>query len=153
MSHPEPTESAAAAAEPGCLSFQTAADKRRERRFVLWMLAAALAYVAASAAPRFREGVAVVPWLLLGLALGLAVQTLRSYLAYLRGADELLRRIQIEALALGFAAGVVFSIYYPLFEPLGAPHAGGRATGLVMMVVWSFCVVIGPRRYSESQGR
>ncbi len=152
MKHPEPEENAEVAVEPGCLSFQTVEDRRRERRYVVWMLAATLAYVAASGAPRWWPEAAVPTWFGLGLALALGFQTLRSYLQYLRGADELLRRLQLEALAIGFGAGIVFSIFYPLFEPFGAPHAGARSTAVVMMVVWSVGSLLGPRRYSARRG-
>ncbi|MDP9120108.1 MAG: hypothetical protein M3O15_01875, partial [Acidobacteriota bacterium] len=41
-------------AEPGCAGFHTARDARNLRRFQVWMLAAGLAYVGATAALRWR---------------------------------------------------------------------------------------------------
>jgi hypothetical protein len=92
----------------------------------------------------------VLPWLLVGLALGLAVQAIRSYLAFLREADELLRRIETEALALGFGAGAAFSLLYPLLEKLGAPQLDGHAAVMVMMLSWAAGSWLGARRYSGS---
>jgi hypothetical protein len=127
----------------------SARDAKLERRTNVWLLAAALAYVGATAALRFP---AVVPRALAGcaVALTLALFTLaiRSYLRFLHGADELLRRIQTEALALGFAAGAVFSLLYPLLEDLGAPDLGTHATPLVLMLGWGLGSWLGERRFS-----
>ncbi len=152
---PEPLETVteadrSSAAEPGCAAgFYTARDSRNLRRVNLWMLAAALAYVGATAALRWRESIPrVLPWLLAGLVLLLAIQATRSYLVFLRGADELLRRIQTEALALGFGSGAVFSLVYPLLAMLGAPALDGHATAVVMLLSWSAGVWLGTRRYA-----
>jgi len=136
-------------AEPGCEGFYTARDWRSTRRFLFWFLAAALAYCGATAALRWRESVpGALPWLLVGVALLLAIQAIRSYLAFLRRADELLRKIETEGLALGFGAGVVLSLLYPLLERLGAPQLDGHATALVMMISWGAGSWLGTRRYS-----
>lgn len=153
---PEPRETVADAdgsslAEPGCAGagFYNARDARNQRRVNVWLFAATLAYLGATAALRRRESIPrALPWLLAGLASLLWIQATRSYLAFLRGADELLRRIQTEALALGFGAGAVFSVLYPLLEGLGAPAVGAHATALVMMLSWGAGSWFGTRRYS-----
>ena len=136
--------------EPRCGDgFYTARDARNQRRFTLWMLAAGLAYLGATAALRWRASLpAALPWILSGLAWVLAFQAIRRYVIFLRQADELLRRIQTEALALGFGAGAVVSLLYPLLEMLGAPKLGGTAAALVMMLAWSAGTWLGTRRYS-----
>jgi hypothetical protein len=135
---------------PGC-GFYTARDTRNLRRFNIWLFAAAFAYVGATAALRWRESIpGALPWVLVGLASLLAIQAIRSYRVFLRGADELLRRIQTDALALGFGLGVVFSLLYPLLEKLGAPKLDGQAPALVMMFSWSAGLWLGTRRYSGS---
>jgi hypothetical protein len=145
--------------EPGCGGgFYTARDARNQRRFTLWMLAAALVYLGAAAAIRWRTSLpgalSWLPWLLTSLAWLLALQAIRRYVIFLRAADELLRRIQTEALALGFGAGAVVSMLYPLLEKLGAPKLGGTAAALVMMLAWSAGTWLGTRRYSgKSAGK
>jgi hypothetical protein len=136
--------------EPGCGDgFYTARDARNQRRFTLWTLAAGLAYVGATAALRWRALLpAALPWLLSGLAWVLALQAIRLYVIFLRRADELLRRIQTEALAFGFGAGAVVAMLYPQLELLGAPKLGGYAIALVMMLAWSAGAWLGTRRYS-----
>ncbi len=135
---------------PGCGGgFYTRRDLHNQRRITLWMLAAALAYVGATATLRWRASIpAALPWLALGLALALAFQATRSYLVFLREADELLRRIETEALALAFGAGAAFSLLYPLLEQLGAPDLGGYATAVVMMLSWAAGLWLGTRRYA-----
>jgi hypothetical protein len=135
----------------GWAGFYTARDARSQRRFNVWLFAAMLAYLGATAAIRWRAAVpAALPWLLTGLAWVLALQATRSYLLFLRGADELLRRIQVEALAIGFGAGAVFSLLYPLLEGLGAPKLDGNATAMVMMFSWGAGTWVVTRRYCGS---
>jgi hypothetical protein len=139
--------------EPGCGDgFYTARDARNQRRFTLWMLAAALAYLGATAALRWRAALpGALAWLpptLTGLAGLLAILAIRRYVIFLRQADELLRRIQTEALAFGFGAGAVVAMLYPLLEMLGAPRLGGYAIALVMMLAWSAGSWLGTRRYA-----
>ena len=153
---PEPLATAVEAdgapvAEPGCAGFYTPRDAKNLRRFNLWVLAATLAYLGATAALHWRESIPpALPWLLTGVALLLAIQAARRYLLFLRQADELLRRIQTEALALGFGLGAVFSLLYPLLEKLGAPEVGQNATPVVMMLAWSAGSWLGTRRYCGS---
>jgi hypothetical protein len=135
--------------DPECGGFYTARDSRNQRRFNVWMLAAALTYLGATAALRWRESIpGALPWLLTGLTLVLAIQAIRIYRVFLRGADELLRRIQMEALALGFGSGAVFSLLYPLLERLGAPELDEHATAVVMLLSWGAGSWLGTRRYS-----
>ena len=135
----------------GCAGFYNARDARNQRRFNVWLLAATLAYLGATAALRWRASIPrALPWLLAGLASLLAIQAIRCYLVFLRGADELLRRIQTEALAVGFGSGAVFSLLYPLLERLGAPELDRHATAVVMMLSWGAGSWLGTRRYSGS---
>jgi hypothetical protein len=148
---PPPAEAAGApsGAAPDCAGFHTARDARNVRHLNRWILGAGLVYLGATAAVRWRHAVpAALPWLLTGLAALLALQAVRSYVRFLRGTDELLRRIQLEALALAFGAGALFSILYPLLEGLGAPPLGGHASAAVMMLAWSAGSWLGRRHYS-----
>jgi hypothetical protein len=136
---------------PGCGDRYSERDARIHRRAYRWLLAASLAYVAATAALRFRSGLpSLVPWLAVGLAVGLFALAIRAYLQFLRAADELQRRIETEALAIGFAAGTAFSLLYPLFERLGAPELGWQATPLVLMLSGGIGAWFGVRRYSRT---
>jgi len=140
-------------AEPPCSGFYSARDLRNQRRFNLWLFVSALAFVAAAAAVRWRSSLpATLPWLAVGVAVLLALLSIRSYLVFLRAADELLRRIQTEALAFGFGAGALVAYFSPLAEKLGAPKLGTWGTALVMMFSWSLGTWLGMRRYSRDAG-
>jgi hypothetical protein len=56
-----------------------------------------------------------------------------AYIRFLRHADELLRKIHLESLALGFGGGLLFIFSYRLFERLGAPQIDTNDAALVMM--------------------
>lgn len=140
--------------EPGGNGFYTPRASRSQRRFQVWMMAAMLAYLGATAAVRFKASVAPwVYWALVVLAWLLAIQTIRSYLQFLRGADELLRKIEIEALGLGFGVGAFFSMLYPLLEGLGAPGVGQLGSATVMMFAAGIGSLLGRRRYCGGGSR
>jgi len=146
-----PPSSDSSPSGPGCDSFSTPRDRRNLRAFNLALFAMALCYVGASAALRWHERVpAAVPWVLFVLATIFAVDAARRYLVYLRQTDELLRRIQTEALAIGFGAGAASSLLFPLAEKLGVPGVDGRSVALVMILAWSAGSWAGMRRYRNS---
>lgn len=81
----------------------------------------------------------------------LALLTIRAFMDFLRQADELLRRIQLEALALGFGAGWMFMLCYRVFERLGAPQLDIGNPILIMAFTFALGQYLGIRRYrSES---
>ena len=55
---------------------------------------------------------------------------------FLRNADELLRKIQLQGLAMGFGAGVVFVTGYQLLEAAGAAQMQTDHLIMVMMFSW-----------------
>lgn len=83
--------------------------------------------------------VAILPGLL-GVALVFV------YLHMLREMDEFMRRVQLEGLAVGFGAGVVFAITYGLLEQVGAPESGNRPI-VVMMFAWAAGQLLALWRY------
>ncbi|MFN7943001.1 MAG: hypothetical protein U0X73_15530 [Thermoanaerobaculia bacterium] len=136
---------------PEYSGFETARDRRHQHRYLLASLVFALAYVAAAAALRWRAALpAPVPWALVGLATACAGLAIARCLAFLRAADELLRRIQMEGLAMGFAAGVAVAMLYPLFARLGAPPLDASVVPLVMFAAWTIGSWLGMRRYSRA---
>jgi hypothetical protein len=71
-----------------------------------------------------------------------------TYLRLLRRMDELERKIQVEALALGFGAGAVGMTAYRLFERAGAPPVDVNDALLVMLLGYVAGVVTARRRYA-----
>jgi hypothetical protein len=89
----------------------------------------------------------------LGYAAGLAnavlgVIAVWSYFRLLRGADELERKIQVEALALGFGVGAVWMMGWRLIERAGAPRLDVNDGLLVMLLAYGVGVALARRRYA-----
>ena len=125
-----------------------AADRRRSYWFVVWCFAWALSFMAASWALKADEVVAgPIPWTIALVPSVLAVVAMFSYLHFLRNVDELMRRIQLEGLAYGFGAGVIFTTGYSLLEQAGAPEVDLSDSVVVMMFAWAIGQVLAMRRY------
>lgn len=131
-----------------CHAHMTPAARRKSRVFTAWTLGWAISFVGATflltldvvEGSALRWLVPVVPTLL-GLVL------VFSYVGFLRAADELLRKIHLEGLALGFGAGFLVMTGYRLFEQAGAP-AGNISDPLVVVALfWALGVWLGYRRY------
>jgi hypothetical protein len=125
-------------------------DRRNQRRVNYWALAWALGFVAVTTAI-VREWLpsawititAVAVSALLGFA------TLLAYRRFLREADELRRKIELEALALAFGVGVIGGLSYWLLEQSGlAPTDESLMVVVVgMMLTHPVAVLLGYRRY------
>ena len=132
--------------EPGLVPL---ADRRNGRTIILASLAWAVVFVASSwilnsdSAPSGAGA-----WALAGLCLGLGFVALAAYRKYVTEADELTRRIQLEGVAFGFGAGLLFSLSYQLFNTAGAPDVGLTHTGTVLVFGYIAGVLIATRRYA-----
>ena len=137
-----------------CAGAYTPKDRYNLRIFNVWIIAAALSFAIATLLIKARYvDTGVLGWGLALLTLGLSILAFRSYLVFLRGADELLRRIQLEGLALGFGSGAVFMLSYRLFERLGAPKLDSGDPFVVMAVFWAIGQFIAMRRYGAGAER
>ncbi len=137
----------AADSRPSVCGDLTANDRRNVMRYNAWMLgwmalwAGVLMLVA-------KAGLAgPVAWALAALTVVPGVIGVSAYIRFLREADELLRKIQLEALAIAFSVGVVFMMTWRLFERLGAPTLDLNTPVLVMFVVWAAAQWWNARRY------
>lgn len=134
----------------GCAGDMTATDIRNLGRFNLWALIWALTFVVAAFA--LRSGWAShLPTIRIAVACGPLIAALRAlgaYRTFLRAADELLRKVHLEAIALGFAVGFVLATGWPLFERLGAPPLETALVGTAMVFGWAFGIGLGRRRYA-----
>ena len=132
----------------GCMGFGLKpSDLPLQRDFLLWTLAWAVTYVAATQA--IVAGWVVsgpMLWLAVALPLGVALMALRAYWMLLRHMDELMRRVQYEGTALGFAITLVVVVGYVLFERVGAPGLSANTIILTMMISWAVGQLIAVRR-------
>lgn len=130
----------------GCTG--TLQDKRNSRRFTLWCLAWSFAYVGAHWTLKADlELATALVWLLVSVPVLLMIAAVFSYLHFLRNADELLRKIQMQGLAMGFGAAVVFVTGYQLLEAAGADEMQTDHLIIVMMFSWVAGQLQGSWRY------
>lgn len=126
----------------------TGRDLRNVWIFQLWTLASAFAFGGSV----YALGTHVVTsrlaaWLVIALNLAILIGAVRAYVLFIRQADELVRKIQLEGLAFAVAAGSVFTIIYRLCEFVGAPSLPIEMPLLVMMGFWGLGQWLGVRRY------
>ncbi len=135
-----------------CTSLYTPRDSRNMRNFTLWLFAAMTCFTAATLLIR-KEIIDRGPlaYALTGLTVALLVLMVRAYIVFIREADELLRKVQLEALALSFGATFVFMLGYRLCERLGALKLDVDDPLMVMAVVFSIGQWIGMRRYAGGE--
>ena len=127
----------------------TARDRQNLNRANLWMMLWLVCFAASTwliRADLVQAG--PVGWLVAIFPTAVGVGTLLAFGRYFREADELQRRIQLQALAVGFGVALFAGFGYRLFEALGAP--AGRVSDLaVVMVVFYFVGLwMGRRRYA-----
>jgi hypothetical protein len=118
------------------------------KTWVLWVSLWVVSFVAITIAfevEALPRGLGVVAALANGL---LGVVAVWSYFRLLRGGDELERKIQVEALALGFGAGAVGMMAYRLLERGGAPRLDINDALLVMLLAYGVGVFLARRHYS-----
>jgi hypothetical protein len=127
---------------------QTEADQRNIRAIWIWTLIWGASFAAATIAlERFPQLSAPFAWLLAMAPFVLGVPTVRVYLRFFREADEFMRKVQFEGIALGFGAGFVFCIGYHVLEQVGAPELPMMAALLPMSFGWAIGSFLVAARY------
>ncbi len=126
----------------------TEKDKRNQRRFASWTLAWGLAFVVATLLFRFNLVSGGLGYLVALGPTGVAVGAVLAYLRFIREADELQRKIQLEGIAWGFGCWAVFMMGYRLLERAGLPPMDTSDPLVLMMVAWAIASLILSRRYS-----
>jgi len=134
-----------------CSSLFTPRDAQNYRIFTWWMTGAMLTFAAATILIDGGWIPDAAGWLLTAISVVLMVMSMRSYISFLRQADELLRKVHLEALAFAFGAGIVAMMGYRLCERLGAPKLDVNDASLVMLVCWLAGQWLGARRYATAE--
>lgn len=131
-----------------------ARDQQNQHRLRSWSLAWAASFLAATAALRFEVftgGIAAV--LMAAVTAALLVGMVVSYRRFLLEADELRRKIELDALATAFGVGLVVGHSYWLLKLGGVvPEAVVESDLLYLWALMVFTylggVLVGRRRYS-----
>ncbi len=123
-------------------------DWRNQWHLIGWIFAWMLSFVGASALLRFGWVGGSAGYLVALLPNLLGVATFWSFLRFLREADELQRKIRLEALGWGFGCGAVFMVGYQLLERAGFPPIDTADPLVVMSFAWAMATLVLTRRYS-----
>lgn len=128
-------------------NFGTQKDRQNQKLFLYWTIVCAISLLAA--AWLLKGDYISVPfsWLVAIVPSILGVICMFMFLRFLREADEMMRKIELEGLALGFGVGVLFLIGYPLLEQVGLPPISSQKTGAVMLFAWVFGHIVARRRF------
>ena len=132
-----------------CSTLYSAADAKRMRVYNAWFAAAMLSFCGMTiglSEKWLKAG--PIAYVLTAVTIVFMLMAAWSFTEFLRNADELLRKIQVEALALSFAAGGVFMLAWRLCERLGAHKLDVDDPFLVMIIVWAIGQYAGYKRYS-----
>jgi hypothetical protein len=113
-----------------------------------WIFIWSLAFVVASyllkrdlVSGPARWGVAIFPTVL-------GIGSILVFQRFLSKADELQRKIQLEALAFGFGVGVIGSVGLELLQHAGSPVFDVSSPMLLMVAAYALAIYSGTRRYS-----
>ena len=133
----------------GRLSSTLQRDLRNQWRILLWTLLWGLSFIVVTHGIKTEwlssaGGLAgVIVTALFGFA------TVLAYRRFLNDTEELRRKIEVEALAFAFGAGVVGGLTYWMLVVSGAaPGTGFVYVFAAMLLMYSVGVLIGRRKYS-----
>lgn len=127
----------------------TERDRRNSRRANLWLFVWMLSFVQAVLAIKNQWiSPGFVTWLAIAGSTAFGLIAVRKYMNFLREADELLRKIHLEALALGFGAGFLATFTMSLIERVRDQPFDLGDVFLVMVIFYVIGVIVGTRRYA-----
>ena len=125
----------------------TATDRANTMRLNRWSFAWALLMVAAAWTLNFLAMPEAVQWVVALAPTLIALVVLQTYLRFLRMTDEMMRRIHLQGLAIGFGTGYIFTIGYLFAEGAGAPPLNLGFLVLLMTAGWFIGNVTALKRY------
>ncbi len=91
-------------------------------------------------APEWRAVLAVLPAVPI-------LFVIRAFVRFLRGTDELQRRIQLESLAVAFGGGAFLAVAGGLLESAGVLHINPFWLYGAMMTLWVVALAVTSRRF------
>jgi hypothetical protein len=126
----------------------TAEDRRNQYRFVAWCLAWAVLFTGGNQLLRAGYALATpLTWLITAVPIVVGIGAVLAYRRYLPMTDEMMQKVQLEGLAVGFGIGVVFTLSYQVLERAGAPHLEIDDAAMLLVFGWMFGQFLAHRRY------
>ena len=128
----------------------TERDRRNRFAILRWSILLAVSVVGSAFMLRMG-GSAALKWVIAAIPIGLLIPWLLSYLRFIREADELVRQIQLEGLAVGFCAGFAFGIIDSVLGHAGLPQLDAASSLSVMVAImalgYAFGRVLASKRF------
>ncbi len=114
---------------------QTRTEQRNLRAVWIWSLIWGASFLAVAASlPHLRGSFAWLPALLPAV---LSIPVLLSYVRFIREADEFMRKVQLDGIAIGFATGSLFCMGYYMLELVGAPSLPIVIAAVPLVLGWA----------------
>jgi len=124
---------------------QTTASRAYARELLIAMAAYVVAVLVTVKLTPDVDPVLRIPFVLIPLIP--SAFALRAYLRFLGRMDELGRRIQLEALAIGFGAAGMLTFAYGFLENAGFPQLSYVFVFPLMIFLWGIGGAVASRRY------
>lgn len=133
----------------GCGPHLTPTDLRNSRRLTFLTLAWAVVFlVCLYALTRWEAFLGVWQYPLAALPPLFLLAVIGAFVRFIRQADELTRKIQLESLAIGFGAGLWFVFTWGILEQVGVPKLDISDSIIAMVLAYAVNVTRMHRRYS-----
>ena len=110
----------------------------------VWVAGVFAAAIAHKAFPQLRSPFV---WLLALVPIGLSFPLVLANVRFIREADEFMRKVQLEGIAIGFAASFVFCLGYQALEHLGAPRLSMGVAAAPLGLGWAIASFIVAYRH------
>ena len=102
---------------------QTEAEQRNIRSVRIWCVVWGAGFCAVmTALESFPQLPRSFAWLLAIIPIALGIPALLANVRFIREADEFMRKVQLQGIAIGFAVGFVFCLGCQALEHVGAPR-------------------------------
>lgn len=86
-------------------------------------------------------------WIVVILPLLVGIAPARAYFIFMQHADEMIRRIQIEAIVASFTVGLCFGIARTVFEAAGMAAASADDTMVIMLITFGIAQIYAAWKY------
>jgi hypothetical protein len=116
---------------------QTEVEQRNIQSVWKWCLVWAIGFCGVVAALKVLPQLsAPMAWLLAATPVVLFFPVLLACLRFIREADEFMRKVQLEGIAIGFAVAFVFCLGYHMLEKVGAPPLSMIVVTVPLTIGW-----------------
>lgn len=126
--------------------------KFRSHKIVKWLAFWAMLYVLTTALAAFSDFLWESKWLTLAaivLSFGIGLAMLVANIQHLEMLDEMMRKIQLEAMALALGVGIIGGLGYSLLDTENIISFDAEIGHLVVLmgITYLIAMIIGYRRY------